>query len=257
MFLAAMRGVPSVAESLIESTHRDALAKGEGISIAVAEWTRAVLLNGQGKYDEATEAARQALHHQEYPELHYPGIANWAAAELIEATSRSGRLEEAREAVAWISAMTSASGTSWALGVEARSRALVAGGDDADSAFSEAISWLEQTKVGSELARTHLLYGEWLRRERRRIDARDHLRTAHRMLETMGMESFAERARHELLATGETARRRSAPDTRQLNPEIGGRLFISARTVQYHLRKVFAKLDISSRSQLGQALPPP
>jgi DNA-binding CsgD family transcriptional regulator len=271
MFLAAMRGQPQVAENLIGITHRNALAKGEGISIAVAEWTRAVLHNGQGKYPEAAAAARQALHHQEYPELHYPGIANWAAAELIEAASRSGILDEAREATEWISEMTSASGTSWARGVQARSQALVASGDDADSAFGDAISWLEQADVGAELARTHLLYGEWLRRERRRTDARDHLRTAHRMLEGMGMEAFAERARHELLATGETARRRSRSDTGELtaqealiaqlacdglsNPEISSRLFISARTVQYHLGKVFAKLDISSRSQLDRVLP--
>jgi DNA-binding CsgD family transcriptional regulator len=268
MFLAAMRGQVAVAESLIQITNQGADAKGEGISIAVAEWTRAVLHNGQGRYVEATEAARQALHHQEYPERHYPGIANWAAAELIEAASRSGMLDEAREAVEWISEMTSASGTPWALGVQARSGALLASGDDADSAFRDAISLLEQTKVGAELARTHLLYGEWLRRERRRTDARDHLRTAHRMLDAMGMESFAERARHELMATGETARRRSFPDTKELtaqesliaqlardglsNPEIGSRLFISARTVQYHLGKVFAKLGINSRSQLDR-----
>jgi DNA-binding CsgD family transcriptional regulator len=268
MCLAAMRGEPTAAEKLIEATHRDALAKGEGISIAVAEWTRAILHNGQGKYAEATAAARQALHHQEYPELRYPGIANWAAAELIEAATRNGLLEEAREAVDWITEMTSASGTRWALGVQARSRALLAGGEAADSAFREAISWLEQTKVGSELARTHLLYGEWLRRERRRTDARDHLRTAHRMLDAMGMQSFAERARRELVATGETARRRSASHAQELtaqevliaqlardglsNPEIGSRLFISARTVQYHLGKVFAKLGINSRSQLDR-----
>ena len=258
-------------EGLIEHTHREAVAKGEGISIAVAEWTRAVLRNGLGNYVEAAAAAREALYHQEYPELRYPGIANWAAAELIEAASRSGMLDEARQAVEWISEMTSASGTSWALGVQARSRALVTDGDAAESAYREAISWLEQTEVGAELARTHLLYGEWLRRERRRTDARDHLRTAHQMLGAMGMQAFAERARHELLATGETARRRSAPDTQELtpqealiaqlareglsNPEIGSRLFISARTAQYHLRKVFVKLDITSRSQLDTVLP--
>ncbi len=270
MFLAAMRGEVPVAENLIEITNREALAKGEGISIAVAEWTRAVLQNGQGNYREATTAARQALHHQEYPELRYPGIANWAAAELIEAASRSGSVDEAREAAEWLTEMTSASGTHWALGVQARSHALLARGDAADTSYREAISSLEKTKVGSELARTHLLYGEWLRRERRRTDARDHLRTAHQMLEAMGMESFAARARHELLATGETARRRSVPDTQELtaqemliaqlardglsNPEIGSRLFISARTVQYHLRKVFVKLDISSRNQLDRVL---
>jgi ATP/maltotriose-dependent transcriptional regulator MalT len=200
-------------------------------------------------------------------------VTSVAEARWVESLPRSGMLDEAREAVEWISEMTSSSGTTWALGVQARSRALVTDGVAAESAYREAISWLEQTKVGSELARTHLLYGEWLRRERRRTDARDHLRTAHRMLETMGMESFAERARHELLATGETARRRSSPDTRELtaqenliaelardglsNPEIGSRLFISARTVQYHLRKVFAKLDITSRSQLDHVLPAP
>jgi DNA-binding CsgD family transcriptional regulator len=268
MCLAAMRGQTAATERLVELTTRGAVAKGEGISIAVAKWTRAVLHNGQGRYAEATTAAREALHHQEYPELRYPGIANWAAAELIEAATRSGALEEAVEAVEWLTEMTSASRTPWALGVQARSRALVSSGDTADAAFLGAIASLEQTKVGSELARTHLLYGEWLRRERRRSEARDHLRTAHEALEGMGMESFAERARRELLATGETARRRSVPDTQELtaqevliaqlardglsNPEIGTRMFISTRTVQYHLSKVFAKLGITSRSQLDR-----
>ena len=268
MCLAAMRGQATATERLIEVTSRDAVAKGEGISIAVAEWTRAVLANGQGKYAEATAAARQALYHQEYPELRYPGIANWAAAELIEAATRSGAHDEAAEAVEWITEMTSASGTPWALGVQARSRALVSSDEAADSAFRESITWLEGTGVRSELARTRLLYGEWLRRERRRTEAREHLRSAHQTMADMGMQSFAERARRELLATGETARRRSAPSTHELtaqevliaqlardglsNPEIGSRLFISARTVQYHLRKVFAKLDITSRSQLDR-----
>jgi DNA-binding CsgD family transcriptional regulator len=248
-------------------------AMGEGISIAVAEWTRALLENGRGNYPEATAAARQALHHQEYPELHYPGIANWAAAELVEAASRSGEVEEAEEAAAWLSQMTSASGTSWALGIQERSRALLADGTGADDGFREALSCFEKSRVDTELARTHLLYGEWLRRERRRVEAREHLRTAHRMLEAMGMGLFAERARHELLATGETARRRSAPHAQELtaqellvaqlardglsNPEIGSRLFISARTVQYHLRKVFTKLGITSRTQLDRVLQTP
>jgi DNA-binding CsgD family transcriptional regulator/tetratricopeptide (TPR) repeat protein len=268
MCLAAMRGQSSATERLIELTSRDAVAKGEGISIAVADWTRAVLANGQGKYAEAASAARQALYHQEYPELRYPGIANWAAAELIEAATRSGAHDEAMEAVEWITEMTSASGTPWALGVQARSRALVSSDEAADGAFREAITWLEDTGVRSELARTQLLYGEWLRRERRRTEAREQLRTAHQTMADMGMQSFAERARRELLATGETARRRSAPSSHELtaqevliarlardglsNPEIGSRLFISARTVQYHLRKVFAKLDITSRSQLDR-----
>ena len=271
MCLAAMRGRPEAALALIERTERDAAGKGEGISISVAEWTRAILHNGQGSYPEATAAARRALDLQQYPDLRYPGVANWAAAELVEAASRSGELDEARAAADWITEMTSASETPWALGVEARARALLMEGEAAESAYREAISWLEQTRVGAELARAHLLYGEWLRRERRRTDAREHLRLAHGMLDGMGMESFAERARRELRATGETARRRSVPATEELtaqeiliaqlareglsNPEISSRLFISARTVQYHLRKVFAKLDISSRSQLERVLP--
>jgi DNA-binding CsgD family transcriptional regulator len=268
MCLAAMQGQATMTERLIEFTTRGAVSKGEGISVAVAKWTHAVLQNGQGKYAEATTAAREALDHQEYPELCYPGIANWAAAELIEAATRSGGDAEAREAMEWLTEMTSASGTAWALGVQARSRALLARDDEADSAFREALSWLEQTRVGSELARTHLLYGEWLRRAKRRAEARDHLRTAYETLDHMGMQAFANRARRELLATGETARSRSTPQTQELtaqealiarlareglsNPEIGSRLFISARTVQYHLGKVFAKLCISSRSQLDR-----
>jgi DNA-binding CsgD family transcriptional regulator len=167
--------------------------------------------------------------------------------------------------------MTSASGTNWARGVEARARALLDDGPRAETAYRESITWLRQTRVDAELARAHLLYGEWLRRARRRLDAREQLRIAHTMLEQMGMEGFADRARRELLATGETARRRSTPITTELtaqemiiarlardgmsNPEIASRLFLSARTVQYHLRKVFAKLSISSRSQLDRVLP--
>jgi DNA-binding CsgD family transcriptional regulator len=271
MCLAAMRGQTAAAESLMEMTRTGALEKGEGISVAVAEWTRALLHNGRGNYREAANAAQMALHHQQYPELRYPGVANWAAAELIEAAARSGMMKEAHEAVEWITEMTSASGTSWARGVEHRSRALLAEGDAADSEFLEAIAMLQQTSVASELARTHLLYGEWLRRERRRVEARDHLRQAHHMLESMGMESFAERARHELSATGENVRKRSVPSQQELttqelriahlaleglsNPEIGNRLFISARTVQHHLSNVFAKLGVTSRHELDQALP--
>lgn len=268
MCLAAMRGDGDTVERLVERTGRDAVTKGEGISISVGEWTRAVLYNGQGRYSEAAAAARKALYHQEYPDLRYPGIANWAAAELIEAATRCGAEQEAEEAVAWITEMTVASATPWALGVQARSRALVTTGEAADAGFREALSWFEHTQVRAELARTQLLYGEWLRRERRRTEARDQLRAAHSALESMGMEAFADRARRELLATGETARRRTAPTSQALtaqellvarlareglsNPEIGSRLFISSRTVQYHLSKVFAKVDISSRSQLDR-----
>jgi DNA-binding CsgD family transcriptional regulator len=267
MFLAAMRGQVSQAHDLIAATTRQGPARGEGISVAVAEWTRAVLNNGLGDYSEAMAAAQRALHHQEYPQLRYPGVANWAAAELVEAAAHSGATDVAAEATRWITAMTTASGTNWARGVEARSRALLAAGPAAEDHFRESISYLQQTHVGAELARAQLLYGEWLRRERRRSDAREQLRSAHQAFEAMGMEAFAERARHELAATGETARKRTVSSAPELtaqealiarmasdglsNPEIASRLFISSRTVQYHLRKVFAKLGINSRSQLG------
>jgi DNA-binding CsgD family transcriptional regulator len=181
--------------------------------------------------------------------------------------------ETAADAYRWIAEMTSASGTRWALGVEARSGALLAEGEEAEHLHRESITHLGRTRVGAELARAHLLYGEWLRREGRRADAREQLRTAQHMLDQMGMDGFAERARRELRATGEAARKRTAVTARNekltaqeaqiarmaieglSNPEIATRLFISARTVQYHLSKVFAKLGIASRSQLSHALP--
>lgn len=271
MCLEAMRGRQGQSEALIEATHRDAPGTGEGISVAVAEWTRAVLHNGLGNYPEAMAAAEKALHQQEYPQLRYPGVANWAAVELIEAAIHCGEERVAVEATEWITEATAASGTDWARGVDARSRALVARGQSAEGLFRESLRFLEATRVRSEQARSYLLYGEWLRRQRRRTEARDQLRIAHTMLESMGMAAFADRARHELLATGETARSRSLPTSNDLtsqealiarlardgmtNPEIASRLFISARTVQYHLRKVFAKLDITSRSQLDRVLP--
>ena len=271
MRLAAMRGREVEVCDLIEVTTGEAAQRGEGIGVACAEWARAVLQNGLGNYPEAMAAAELALYHQEYPDVRYPGIANWAAGELIEAAVRSGKRETAAVAVRWIAEMTGASRTDWALGVETRSRALLAEGEDAERFYQAAIMHFGRSRVGTELARAHLLYGEWLRRERRRVDAREQLRTAHHMLETMGMAAFAERARRELVATGETARKRTAiTNTVELtaqetqiarlardglsNPEIGTRLFISAKTVQYHLRKVFAKLGITSRSQLEYVL---
>jgi DNA-binding CsgD family transcriptional regulator len=198
-------------------------------------------------------------------------LSVWSLPELVEAAARCGRIELAADAVERLAERTRAAGTDLALGIEARARALVSDGARADELHREAVARLGGSRVALDLARAHLLYGEWLRREHRRIDAREQLRSAHEMFASMGAEAFAARARRELLATGETVRAR-APDTRdqltaqeaqiaQLardglsNPEIGARLFISPRTVQYHLRKVFAKLDIRSRNQLHSALP--
>jgi DNA-binding CsgD family transcriptional regulator len=269
--LAALRGREAEASALIEATVREVPRRGEGIGIAVAQWANAVLHNGLGRYREAATAAQQALYHQEYPGLRYPGVANWAVAELIEAATRSGMSETSAGTCHWLAEMTGASGTDWALGIEARSRALLSTGQDAEGRYGESITRLGRTRIRPDLARAHLLYGEWLRRERRRADARDQLRTALGMLESMGMDAFAERARRELRATGETARKRPATARNGLtaqeaqiarmacdglsNPEIGTRLFISARTVQYHLSKVFTKLGVASRSQLSHVLP--
>jgi DNA-binding CsgD family transcriptional regulator len=199
-------------------------------------------------------------------------IPRWAAAELVEAAVRSGHPTIANEALHQLAETTTPAGTDWARGVEARSRALLADGETAERLYLESIACLGRTRVRTELARAHLLYGEWLRRERRRVDARAQLRIAHDMLDAMGMETFAERARRELQATGETARKRTAATNDQeltaqeaqiarmardglSNPEIGARLFISARTVQYHLKNVFTKFGISSRGQLDRVLP--
>jgi DNA-binding CsgD family transcriptional regulator len=272
MRLAALRGQQAESIALIEQTADEAPRRGEGISIAVAEWTRAVLHNGLGNHRQAMAAAQQALYHQEYPDIRYPGVANWAAAEFIEAAVRSGRREAAAETARWITEMTAASRTDWALGVEACSQALLAEGDDAELHYRRAITHLGASSVRTELGRAHLLYGEWLRSRSRRTDAREQLRTARELFEAMGMAAFADRARRELLANGETARKRTVTagatkltdQEHQVarlardglsNPEIGTRLFISPKTVQYHLSKVFVKLEITSRNQLDRVLP--
>jgi DNA-binding CsgD family transcriptional regulator len=252
---------------LVEATIEDVSLRGEGNGIAVAQWATAVLNNGVGDYQTAMTAAQSASDHP--GEIVSP---TWALVELIEAAARIGESETAAEALRRLEAVTTASGTNWALGVEARSRALLSDDDAAERLYCESIERLGRTQIRADLARAHLLYGEWLRRQRRRVDARAQLRIAHDMLDAMGMDAFAERAGRELHATGETTRKRSvATADEQLtaqealiarmardglsNPEIAARMFISARTVQYHLRKVFAKLGIESRTQLDRVLP--
>ena len=209
---------------------------------------------------------------QRASEHHPAGSYALALVELVEAAARSGHVEAAPAALELLHKATAASGTDWGLGVEARTRALLLDGEEAEAAYREAIERLARTRARADLARAHLLYGEWLRRARRRLDGRAQLRTAHELFAGMGAEAFADRAARELHATGETARKRNVDTAGELtaqelqvarlardglsNPEIGARLFISPRTVQYHLRKVFGKLDISSRSQLEFVLPP-
>jgi DNA-binding CsgD family transcriptional regulator len=264
--LAAFAGRQAEAATLIDAIIGDVSLRGEGVGITIIEWASAVLNNGIGNYQAALEAAQRSTEY--LGEMITPP---WSAVELIEAAARSGRAELAADALTQLAASTSASGTDWARGVEARSRALLSDGDTAERLYRESIDRLGRTHMRADLARAHLLYGEWLRRERRRIDARAQLRIAYDMLDAMGMEAFAERARRELQATGETTRKRTiASGDEQLtaqeaqiarmardglsNPEIGVRMFISGRTVQYHLRKVFTKLGIASRSQLDRVL---
>jgi DNA-binding CsgD family transcriptional regulator len=265
MLLAALRGWEAEATALIESTIDEATAGGQGIGVQYAHWVGAILFNSLGRYEQALDMARQAS--EDDFELF---LSSWALPELIEASVRSGKTELASSALERLARATAAAGTDWALGIEARSRALVSEGESAETSYQEAIARLGRTRLRPELARAHLLYGEWLRRENRRVDARAHLHTAHDMLTAIGMEAFAERARIELLATGERVRKRSTEARDQLtpqeeqiarlareglsNPEIGAQLFISARTVEWHLRKVFPKLGISSRRQLRAAL---
>jgi len=266
LMLAAWRGQETLASQLIERMTQAASARGLGRMVDIATYGRAVLCNGIGHYDAACDAARAAFEHRDHV-----GHAQFVVGELAEAASRTGDRELLEAALEWISDRTRVTRTDWVLGIEARVRALLSDGDAAEQAYRESIACLERTRLRMELARGHLLYGEWLRREARRVDAREHLRTAHEMFGAMGAAGFAERARHELLATGETVRKRT-DDTRddltpqeehiarlavsgRTNPEIGAELFISPRTVEWHLKKVFTKLGITSRKGLRDALP--
>jgi DNA-binding CsgD family transcriptional regulator len=268
MLVAAWRGQEAEATRLIAAgpTEAGQEAGADGQRLTAAAWATAVLSNGQSRYDEALTAAEQA---SEDP--NEPGLATWALAELIEAAARTGALERASGALRRLTAVTSAAATDWALGIQARSTALLSDDSGAERRYLEAIERLGRTRIRAELARAHLLYGEWLRRQGRRRDARDQLRTAHQMLEEMGMAGFAERACKELAATGETARKRTIEAVTDLtaqeaqiarlarngrsNTEISTQLFISPRTVEWHLGKVFTKLGISSRRELRTALP--
>ena len=266
LLIAAWRGREAEAVALIAAATPEMTARREGQWLTAAHWAAAILGNGLCRYEEALAAAGQAI---EGP--HERVLALWSMAELIEAAARTGRPERAAATLDRLAEITSASGTDWALGIRARSRALLTSGEAAEPLYREAIERLGRTRVRTELARAHLLYGEWLRRHRRRVDAREQLRSAHDMLTAMGIEGFAERARRELIATGQTLRKRTIDTADELtaqeaqiarlaleghtNPEIGAELFISARTVEWHLRKVFTKLGISSRRELHAALP--
>ncbi|MDX6542350.1 MAG: hypothetical protein QOI71_3960, partial [Gaiellales bacterium] len=266
--LVALRGREPEAISLIEEGLRDATRRGEGIGISVLDWAQAVLYNSLGRYDEARVAALRIF---EYPH-DLGGPLNWGIVELIEAAIRAGTPELAAGPCSRLAEMARVSGTDWALGLAARSQALSLEDERAEALYVEAVDRLGRTRMAVDLARAHLLYGEWLRRRRRRLDARRQLRLAHDLFSGFGMEAFAERARGELEATGEHARKRTAETRDDLTPqeaqiarlardglsnaEIGARLFISKHTVEYHLRKVFTKLGINSRTKLTQALPP-
>jgi DNA-binding CsgD family transcriptional regulator/tetratricopeptide (TPR) repeat protein len=259
--LRALQGRRAEAPAVIEQ----AAAGGPGVAI-YAHWAAAVLYNGLASYEEAAAAARQATSNT----FDY-FVSAWGLPELVEAAARIGDPGLARDALERLAEVTRACGTDVALGIEARSRALLSYGTAADDLYRVAIDRLSRTRLRPELARGHLLYGEWLRREGRRADAREQLRTAHDLFSAIGMEAFAERTGRELVATGEKARKRS-PDTRDeltpqeeqiarlardglSNPEIGAQLFVSARTVEWHLHNVFTKLSITSRRQLRTALP--
>ena len=271
MLLAAWQGREQEATELIEATVQEATARGTGILAGVAAYASAVLDNGLGRFEAARPAAREAFERDDVM------FGYLVVAELAEAAARTGDVAAVRGVLDWLSERARVTPTEWVLGIEARIRALLSDGEAADGFYRESVERLSRTRIRAELARSRLLYGEWLRRQGRRMDAREQLRTAHQMLAEMGMAAFAERARRELRATGETARKRTASAVRAgratevltaqeaqvarlardglSNPEIGARLFISPRTAQYHLSSVFTKLGISSRSQLDRVLP--
>ncbi|HEV2179349.1 MAG TPA: LuxR C-terminal-related transcriptional regulator, partial [Gemmatimonadaceae bacterium] len=262
--LAAWRGEEERAVRLIESSVKEATARGEGRALGLAGYATAVLYNGLGRYDAALAGAKQACGHDDL------GFFGWSLVELVEAGARNGAREVAADALRQLEERARAAGTDWALGVLARSSALLAHERPAEALYRESLTRLERCRIVVHLARAHLVYGEWLRRENRRVDAREQLRLAYDMLISIGAHAFAERARGELAATGETVRKRVIESRDDLtaqevlvarlaaqgrtNPEIGAQLFISPRTAEYHLRKVYTKLGITSRRSLRDAI---
>ena len=265
VLLAVWRGQEAKATELLESTRREADARGMGRFVTNLTYLESVLGNALGRYEDARDAAWQAFERDEL------GFGSLIVPELAEAASRTGETALLNTALDWVTERAQVTPTEWARGIEARVGALASAGGAAEALYREALERLGRTRLRIELARTHLVYGEWLRREQRRVDAREQLRTAHELLSTMGVDAFADRAERELLATGETVRKRRVETRGDLtaqeaqiarlardgltNPEIGAQLFISPRTVQYHLRKVFLKLGISSRGELERVLP--
>ena len=263
--LLALRGHEAEAMFLIDRSRAEVTRRGEGVGLSVLDWAEAVLYNGLGRYEQARAAALRVTEHPQ--DL---SAANWAMAELIEAAVRAGKADQAADAHGRLLDMARVSGTDWALGLAARSGAVLTDGQPAEGLYVEAIDRLGRSRIAVDLARARLLYGEWLRRERRRSDAREQLRVAHSQFCDFGMDAFAERARIELAATGEHARKRTVETLDQLTPQesqiarlaangntnrqIAGQLFISPSTVEYHLRKAFRKLDVKSRTQLARRL---